>query len=173
MRGTKPKLDTNQFPALDSWGSLGSGSLAQPAMEARQRWGAVMLGSLRGFTLSEVKLFRVLVCQWRKSLLLWLCFHLSHWGKLYSSTNVITLGSQSQEKCVRVESGDWCTAVFGVTHLLLSFTKRGLFIKQKLKEGNREFVLAKFLIMKEGIIYSEILRIPQYFFSFCGWAFNI
>lgn len=54
---------------------------------------------------------------------------------------------------MRVKSGDLCTAVFGVTHLLLSFTKNSLFIKQKLKEGNWEFALAKFLIMKEGTVY--------------------
>lgn len=54
---------------------------------------------------------------------------------------------------MRVKSGDLCTAVFGVTHLLLSFTKNSLFIKQKLKEGNWEFAHAKFLIMKEGTVY--------------------
>lgn len=128
-----------------------------------------VLGTLRGLTLSEAKLFRVLLSvSMEKITLPWLCLHLSHQGKPYSSTNVITLGSQSQEKCVKVKSGDLCTTVFGVTHLLLSFTKKSLFIKQKLKEGNREFALTKFLIMKEGIVYSEILRIRQYSFNFCG-----
>lgn len=122
-----------------------------------------MLGTPCGLTPGEEKLFRILLLvlmekitfalavfpsiTWRRALQLNQCDHLRK--------------SEPGEMCEsEIRRLVYCS--FGVTHLLLSFTKKSLFIKQKLKEGNREFALAKFLIMKEGSVYSEILRLPLF-----------
>lgn len=76
-----------------------------------------MLGSPCALTQNEEKLFKILLGVSMEKITFAMTAFLSRGGKSYSSTSVIALGSQSQEKCVKRKSGDGCCSFW--THPLV------------------------------------------------------